>query len=255
MKTPCWKTDSIKNAFKDKGYVLLKSFLDEEAINDLNQALHDLITNEVPTMPPHHVFYEDMSDKDSLKQIQKLFEYSPFFSNMMFHSQFNELADFLLEAHASGQNMQFFNKPPGIGKPTPPHQDGFYFKISPCDALTMWLALDVVDEENGCVRYIPGSHKELLRPHSKTGTLGFSQGISDYSQSDRSHEIPIHAHPGDLLVHHAKTIHRADQNHSASRSRKAIGLIYYSQYVTVDSHSHQQYQQNLTKELLKQNKI
>ena len=89
---------------------------DEEAINDLNQALHDLITNEVPTMPPHHVFYEDMSDKDSLKQIQKIFEYSPFFSNMMFHSQFNELADFLFEAPASGQNMHRKTNPTSPGR-------------------------------------------------------------------------------------------------------------------------------------------
>jgi phytanoyl-CoA hydroxylase len=31
--------------------------------------------------------------------------------------------------------------------------------LDPCEALTMWLVLEKVDEENGCVRYVRGSHK------------------------------------------------------------------------------------------------
>ena len=44
-------------------------------------------------------------------------------------------------------NLQYFNKSPGANKPTPPHQDGYYFMITPCEAVTMWLALDEVDDE------------------------------------------------------------------------------------------------------------
>jgi ectoine hydroxylase-related dioxygenase (phytanoyl-CoA dioxygenase family) len=51
--------------------------------------------------------------------------------------------------------MQYFNKPPSVGQPTPPHQDGYYFMLDPCEAVTMWFALDEVDEENGRMRYVP----------------------------------------------------------------------------------------------------
>lgn len=50
-------------------------------------------------------------------------------------------------------------KPPRIGKGTPPHQDGYYFMLEPNEAVTMWMALEDVNEENGCVRYVKESHK------------------------------------------------------------------------------------------------
>jgi ectoine hydroxylase-related dioxygenase (phytanoyl-CoA dioxygenase family) len=85
----------------------------------------------------------------------------------------------------------------------------------------------LVDEENGCVRYVPGSHRQGLRPHASTDVLGFSQGISGYSDADRALEIPMPAKPGDILIHHSPTIHSAGSNRSP-RTRKALGFIYYS---------------------------
>ena len=124
--------------------------------------------------------------------------------------------------------MQYFDKPPGNNSPTPAHQDGYYFMLEPNQAVTMWLALDDVDQENGCVRYLPSSQRPELRPHGQTDTLGFSQGILDYSDLDRSNEEAMVGRPGDLLVHHALTVHRADENRSKDRHRRSIGLIYYA---------------------------
>ena len=103
---------------------------------------------------------------------------------MLFRSPFRELAELLLDGPVVPKDLQYFNKPPGIGKPTPAHQDGYYFMLDPCEALTIWVALDHVDDENGCVRYVTGSHKRGMRPHCRTQTLGFSQGITDYGELD-----------------------------------------------------------------------
>ena len=63
----------------------------------------------------------------------------------------------------------------------------------------MWLALDEVDEENGCVRYVRGSNHLNIRPHGRTGTLGFSQGITDYgTDNDLANEVALAAMPGDM---------------------------------------------------------
>ena len=124
--------------------------------------------------------------------------------------------------------MQYFDKPPRTSQPTPPHQDGYYFMLEPNEAVTMWYGLDAADEHNGGVRYIPGSHKTGMRSHRPTQTIGFSQGITDYDHSDRQQEVAVHSDPGDLLVHHALTIHRAEKNHCENRHRRALGFIYYS---------------------------
>ena len=155
-----------------------------------------------------------------------------------------------------GKNMQYFNKPPGVGKATPAHQDGFYFMLQPCEALTLWLALDEVDEANGCVRYVRGSHTRGMREHGRTQTLGFSQGILDYPcKTDLAWETPVFATPGDVLAHQALTIHRAGANSSPNRSRRALGFIYYSERARQDEVAHAAYQAKLANEMKAADKI
>jgi phytanoyl-CoA hydroxylase len=113
----------------------------------------------------------------------------------------------------------------------------------------MWLALDVVDEENGCMRYVGGSHRRGMRPHGRTKTLGFSQGITDFPrEEDLTAERYISVQPGDVIVHHAMTIHRADANRS-SRSRRALGLVYYGASAREDASLKDSYQADLFREL------
>jgi ectoine hydroxylase-related dioxygenase (phytanoyl-CoA dioxygenase family) len=118
----------------------------------------------------------------------------------------------------------------------------------------MWLSLGEADESNGAVCYIPGSHNRELRPHARTGTLGFSRGISDWSTDDDAACVQMTAGPGDILVHHSLTIHRANGN-SSDRDRKSIGFIFYRDDVTIDQEAHDQYQHDLHESLRKQSKI
>ena len=114
----------------------------------------------------------------------------------------------------------------------------------------MWLALEPVDHENGCVRYVPKSHLKSMRPLATTGTLGFSQGITDFPNADDiSNEVAYPAQPGDLLAHHALTIHRATANHSRNRPRKAIGLIYYREDAVEDLSARAAYKSELIAEM------
>ena len=147
--------------------------------------------------------------------------------------------------------MQYFNKPPGYGKASPAHQDGAYFMLEPNEAVTMWLALDEVDEENGCLRYSPCSHLTGIHPHARTTTLGFSLGLVTHSPHG---EVTVCARPGDLAAHHAATRHRAEGNMSATRSRRALGLIYYS-CRAVESVDKRKYQDELSKELKEAGKL
>ena len=63
-----------------------------------------------------------------------------------------------------GQNIilwgcQLFCKPGSDGMEVPMHQDGAYWPIRPLATCTVWVALDHVTEENGCMRVVPGSHR------------------------------------------------------------------------------------------------
>lgn len=246
-------TEALWSAFQRDGFVVLRGFAARAQLEAYRNELARL-AELAPTLPREHFFYEDKSDPTTLKQIQKLTEHSPLFNGAA-DGEYKTLASQALGDDVRMVNVQYFNKPPGVGRPTPPHQDGYYFMLDPCEAVTMWLALDEVDEQNGCVRYLPGSHREGMRPHARTETLGFSQGISDYEEADREREVAVSAAPGDLLIHHAMTIHRADGNRSSSRSRRALGWVYYRSDAKQDQAAHAAYQKRLKREMLDRGRI
>ena len=246
----------IKSGYDRDGYALLRGFMSPDEVGITLEVLAKLIRDRVPSLPREQAFYEDKSRPQTLKQLQLLFRYEPYFDQLMFQSRFSKLAEFLLGSPAVGNNLQYFNKPPLIGQPTPPHQDGYYFMLRPCEALTMWLALEDVDEETGCVRYVPGSHLRGMRPHGRTQVLGFSQGITDFgSVAGDADQVPMPAGPGDLLVHQALTIHRADANQSATRTRRALGFVYFSANAKEDLEAKEAYRKKLSEEMKSMNRI
>lgn len=231
--------------FSLDGYLLLKSFFTRQQIEICLEKITNYTEQNISRVPNEEIFYEIKGDFSSLKQLQRMHLYDSWF-DLLFNGKPKMLAENLLEGKVIKKNLQYFNKPPGINKATPPHQDGYYFKLTPPKALTMWLALDDVDENNGCVRYVKGSHHKGMRDHSTTGTLGFSQGITEYgNDEDIKNEIAVSAKRGDLIVHDSLTIHRADQNLSQSRHRRALGFIFYSADSKEDNESVKNYQNQL----------
>ena len=240
---------SLRYSFDKDGYVYIPGFLSPEEVQALNEHVQRFIKERIPVMSTGQYFYEDKNDVTTLKQMQDLEKYDPYFKTLAVDSKFETIAKALLDEDVICKTVEYFNKPPKIGKPTPPHQDGYYFMLDPQQAVTMWLALEKVQEENGCVKYVKGSHLKGMRTHGRTSTLGFSQQIVDFGTvEDMKDEVTFPANPGDLLVHHSLTIHRAGPNTTADRTRKAIGLIYWGVSAKEDKAAKEKYMEQLAKE-------
>jgi len=238
-----------KKDFDESGFTVLKQFFDPSEITKLKSKINQYIENIAPQLPEDKVFYEENKNANSIKQLFDISDYDPFFQSVLKGSKVEEMAQILLGEKTSRGFVEYFNKPAGVGKPTPPHQDGFYFKLSPPNALTFWIPLEDVDEENGCLRYVAGSHKRGMRTHGRTQTLGFSQGITDFGLDlDKDNEVSVPAKTGDVLVHHAMTVHRADGNNSADRSRKVLGIVYFGESAREDVEAKRKYQEKLNRE-------
>ena len=248
------KTENYKQSFDEEGYITVKGFLNQEEVSELIRETNRLVKEVVPTIPESEVYYEDKRNPETLKQIQRLDTYDDYFKKLANSEKVVGLAELTLGGPVVLKNIQYFNKIPHIGKETPAHQDGYYFKIKPQEAATMWLSLGDADAENGAVCYIPGSQKKGMRDHGQTSLLGFSLGISDWSDEDTNAEIQMEAGAGDILVHHSLTIHRANPNRS-DRQRKSIGFIFYREDVEIDETAHSKYKENLNQRLKYQGKI
>jgi len=218
---------NYKPAFDRDGFVIVRQFLSGKDFAEVCDNLGRYIRDVVPGLPDADAFYQDRSRPETLKQLQHMTG-DPFFRDYVNHPTWKGLAEDLLGEDVWCESPLWFNKPPQTQHPTPPHQDNYYFTLDPPVVLTIWLALDPVDPENGCLRYLPGSHLQGGRPHAPSNVLGFSQGISDYGPADEARETPIELAPGDAVVHHGWLIHRADPNRSSTRHRRGFALVYKS---------------------------
>ena len=98
------------------------------------------------------------------------------------------------------------------------HQDGLYQGWEPYNSITAWLAITEVNEENGCMRMWPGSHRNDFKEHKDTfdenNLLTRGQTIVNVPEQDT---VPILLNPGQLSLHHPKTVHGSGPNLSKKR--------------------------------------
>jgi hypothetical protein len=114
---------------------------------------------------------------------------------------------------------QVFCKPPLVGKEIPWHQDGQYWPIRPIATCSVWMALDDVSPENGCMRYIPGSHaRGSIYKHrtSDRKDIVLDQEVEP-SQFDASTARDDVLKAGQFSLHDVYLIHGSNANRSARR--------------------------------------
>ena len=222
-----------KTRFDADGFLVVRRFLPADEFEELKANLDRYIRDVVPGLPDAYAYYQDRARPESLSQLQKM-DVDSYFKTYTSNRHWLDVAEAVLGESAEAQAPEWFNKPPGTEHATPPHQDNFYWKFDPPQALSLWLALDDVDEENGCLRYVRGSHRVPLRPHGATSVTGFSLGVSDYGPADEALEVPIRMAPNDLAIHHGDLIHRADPNRSPTRNRRAFALVMRGASARVD---------------------
>ena len=246
--------DQSKQDFDRDGFVILRDYLNPEEATDVDANVERFIQEILPGAPDTTAFYEDPNDPTSIMRLQNMLDHDPWFHDLFYSERIAGLARHLLGDEVVGKNLQWFNKPAGVGGPTPAHQDGFYFMLDPNIAITLWLALDHIDEGNGCVRYVRGTHLDGMRPHQRSNVIGFSQGITDYGEADTAREEPIHAKPGDLFAHHSMTMHRADPNPS-TRRRAALGFVFFAATAKEDADRAEAYRRTLYEQWEKEGRL
>jgi hypothetical protein len=128
---------------------------------------------------------------------------------------------------------QIFIKEPGTRGQTAFHQDASYFEIEGDECCVMWIPVDPVKAETGGMKYWRGSHhrKEIYAPNvfvSQTPLPG-SEGklLPDIEGHLEDFDIvQFDVEPGDILVHHYRTVHGAGANLSRYQVRRAASLRY-----------------------------
>lgn len=106
------------------------------------------------------------------------------------------------------------------------HQDGAYFNLEPAEHVTAWIALSDATTQSGCMRFLPGSHRNGPLEHVKGTTdrnlLSNGQQVPGI---DGEGAVPVPVPAGHFSLHHTHILHASGPNNSADR-RIGIGVSY-----------------------------
>jgi non-heme Fe2+,alpha-ketoglutarate-dependent halogenase len=103
------------------------------------------------------------------------------------------------------------------------HQDRLYLGLDTDEFVTAWLALSPATIESGCMRILPGSHKNEILPHRdefKEHNM-LSRGQEIAVQVDESKAVPMELTAGQISLHNVRLAHASNPNRSGDRR---IGL-------------------------------
>src|SRR5215470_3471618 len=105
------------------------------------------------------------------------------------------------------------------------HQDAAYYGLDPQREVTCWVGLTDADEDNGCMRVLPGSHLGADAAHEETydpqNMLGRGQTIHGVDESKAAY-MPVKA--GQFSMHHERTWHASSPNPS---TRRRVGIAFF----------------------------
>jgi ectoine hydroxylase-related dioxygenase (phytanoyl-CoA dioxygenase family) len=117
------------------------------------------------------------------------------------------------------QTMLYFKPPGARGQAL--HQDNFYLRAQPGTCIAAWMALDDIDEANGCLQVVPGSHAWPLLCTEKADTSVSFTDVTVPLPPDAT-VLPIVMQPGDVLFFNGQIVHGSYPNVTPDRFRRAL---------------------------------
>ncbi len=221
-------TDEQIASYRDHGYVAGVRVLDESQVDALRDELASFFQ---PGHPGYEYWYEYHTN-ESPDPNQVLFHalgawrIGMAFHDALWNPAWTVPASQLLEGSVRFWHDQLFCKPPHHGGVVAWHQDYSYWtRTAPLAHLTCWIGLDDSTTENGCLEYIPGSHKwELLPITGLAGDMNAIREVLDDEQWEQLHNpVKIELRAGEAAFHHPLLVHGSRENRS-DRPRRALVL-------------------------------
>jgi phytanoyl-CoA hydroxylase len=129
------------------------------------------------------------------------------------------LTTFLGTGPLAVQTMLYFKPAGARGQAL--HQDNFYLRAQPGTCMAAWLALDPCDEENGCMRVVPGSHEWPILCTAKADTSASFTDIT-VPLPEGLDPVPVLMDAGDVLFFNGSLVHGSYPNTSQDRFRRSL---------------------------------
>ena len=209
------------SSYKEKGYLVPSYRLPESTLFELRAAFDRLLLNN-PDLASD-VMLQPHMEVSGAQGVVGSKEWLKF-------ANIKEILDIVSQLIGNDLilwGMTVFGKPAHVGKATPWHQDGDVYPVHPLETITVWIALDDASRQNGCMQYIPGSHKSRKIysrhiDHRDNLTVNIACD-SEYFDEQTSEDLEVQA--GQISLHDIYIIHRSTANTSGRRRAALVMRI------------------------------
>ncbi|HEV7224522.1 MAG TPA: phytanoyl-CoA dioxygenase family protein [Pirellulales bacterium] len=213
-------------SFHERGYVAGVRVLGESQVDRLCEELHELTD---PAHPGNGLFYEYNSN-ESVDRSKVLFHalgawrIAPGFHDILWNPAFTVPASQLLGGAVRFWHDQLFCKPARHGGVVAWHQDYSYWtRTQPLAHLTCWIGLDDATRDNGCLQYVPGSHRwQLLPVTGLAGDMHAIQTVLSPEQQAAFKPVAIELKRGECAFHHPLMVHGSYENRTDGPRRATV---------------------------------
>ena len=206
------------NEYHEKGFLLVKNFIPRETVATIKKESIEAHQKCVDGEHTLGITWEHLPDhpEKKIRQLMRSEIYCENIGKLITEKKIDEACSEIL----GGNQLQLFHsklmfKSATVGTFTPWHSDWGYWRTTFTEPTQMncFLAIDPSTLENGCIRYVPGSHKEYQEHSNFESRSGFSVGLP--GELDDFEATPIEMEPGDVTFHGSITVHGSGPNESS----------------------------------------
>jgi len=195
---------SPREQFERDGYVIIQNVLDSDLVRETSAHV-DWLLSKNPGLRPEQLGHTLMR-KD------------PFWVRLVSDERLLDVAEQFIGPNIALFASHYISKPPFDGQAVLWHQDGSYWPLDPMEVVTLWLAVDESNQENGCMRVIPRTQTMALQTmRRRTDVVNVLESEVDPALVDEERAVDLLLHPGDVSIHHPNIIHGSNANRSSKR--------------------------------------
>ena len=211
---------SDKEFYDNNGYVVVRGLFSPEEIAAYRDHFMSL---RAEGAKPGDMIADTQKSGDPLQKFPRMIHMHRWDETTLQWLLDDRLNDCLTEFLGTGplavQTMLYFKPPGARGQAL--HQDNFYLRAYPGTCMAAWLALDPCDEENGCMRVVPGSHEWPILCTAKADT---SASFTDVTVPlpEGLDAVPVLMDAGDVLFFNGSLVHGSYPNTSRDRFRRSL---------------------------------
>jgi hypothetical protein len=217
-------------ALRQDGFLLVEGLSSDDEIASL-RVLFDRLFCERRGWDAGDLF--DMVGTDSpeqdlaLPQLLRASKYEPLLRQTRLAASAHSIAEQILGPKVENDLEHAIVKPPLHGAATPWHQDDAFHRRGSGvpESISIWMPLQDVTVENGCMRYIRGSNLGPLFPHRSPHNDPRIHGLETVSPPDLTNCVSVPMRAGDAVIHLSRTLHGAGIN-TSDQPRRAYILGY-----------------------------